>query len=536
MKIFANRPARGRALDFLNAAALVVGIAVALLVYYTTSYLPFEGIVYNADALYLPALYRDLAAGNSFAAWNLPPASFLFPDTLLFFLVSAVTPTFHAAIVAFGVSQYLLFALGLMLLARQTLPPAYGFARYGLVALMGLLFLALIDELEFYSQLMFLSVHHFGVALLVPFVLTLLVQSISPSRAPTWPVGALAILSFLAGASDGIYLIQVTGPLVVALGVLFWLNVLDGRRTFLLSGVLLAASLLGALAIRLVLPQSDLVIGYLTRFHLAYFALLQLLGYLAGAWSATPLHFFLAAGFLLGCALGLWRSVRQQRRGDPSAADAPRILLTTFFLASTAASVLFITGFGLFLDRHALRYFLPLLIFSGFWGWPFVLELSKAVSPQVLRAAVPVAILLVAGLAAQTARQQPTRNPLANAHYPAYVQCIDEHARRLDLHEGIAQFWQARPLTLLGRSDLHVAQVNRDLSPYRWVNSSADFEIAPQFAVIDQSLPAEHPERLDESLLVERFGEPDATFQCEQSKILVYTRADSQLKSLFDTP
>ncbi len=533
MKIFANRWPWERALGFSNAATIVVGLTVALLVYYTTSYVSFEGIVYNADALYLPALYRDLAAGNSFAAWNLPPASFLFPDTLLFFLVSAATPTFHAAIVAFGISQYLLFALGLMLLARQTLPPAYGFARYGLVALMGLLFLTLIDRLEFYSQLIFLSVHHFGVALLLPFVLTLLLQSISSPRTPIWQASALAILSFLAGASDGIYLIQVTGPLVVALGVLFWLDVLEGRRALLLGGVLLAASLLGALAIRLVLPQSDLVAGYLTRFHLAYFALLQLLGYLTSAWSAKPLHFFLAAGFLLVCALGLWRSVRKQRRGDPSAANAARTLLTTFFLVSTAASVFFITLFGLFVDRHALRYFLPLLIFSGFWGWPFVLALPKAIFPRTVRVAVPVAILLVAGLAIQI---KPARNPLANGYYPTYIQCIDEHARQLDLREGIAQFWQARPLTLLGQSNLRVAQVNRDLSPYNWVNSSAEFEIAPQFAVIDLTLPAEHPSRLDESLLVARFGEPDTTFQCEQSRILVYTRAESRLKSLFDVP
>jgi hypothetical protein len=56
----------------------------------------------------------------------------------------------------------------------------------------------------------------------------------------------------------------------------------------------------------------------------------------------------------------------------------------------------------------------------------------------------------------------------------------------------------------------------------------------PEFAVIDLSLPKDHPFRLDEDLITSRFGPPDAIFQCDRNKVLVYRWPGSAFGALFE--
>ena len=52
-------------------------------------------LIYHADALYLPALYRDLASGQDLSSWSLPPAPYYFPDMLVFFGLNRLLGDFH---------------------------------------------------------------------------------------------------------------------------------------------------------------------------------------------------------------------------------------------------------------------------------------------------------------------------------------------------------------------------------------------------------------------------------------------------------
>ena len=122
---------------------------------------------------------------------------------------------------------------------------------------------------------------------------------------------------------------------------------------------------------------------------------------------------------------------------------------------------------------------------------------------------------------------------ISEDYYPSYVECIDEHAEELGIKYGVAQYWQARPITELSRVGLRVVQVLRDLSVYHWCNNKYWYDIEPEFVIIDLKHPEPSALRLDEKLIIERYGIPDNTFICEQSKILVYTRKDSGLRNLF---
>src|SRR4030095_5290526 len=75
-------------------------------------------LIYHADALYLPVLYRDLASGQDLSSWSLPPAPYFFPDMLVFFGLNRLLGDFRLAILAYGLTQVLLFIVGLISLCR----------------------------------------------------------------------------------------------------------------------------------------------------------------------------------------------------------------------------------------------------------------------------------------------------------------------------------------------------------------------------------------------------------------------------------
>ena len=555
-----NSPLR-LALAGLNIAVVIAALIAALIVYYATAYGPFEGIVYNADALYLPSLYADLSSGNSLSTWNLPPASYAFPDLLLYAAIKPFAPSLQGALVGYGMAQFLLFTLGVSCLAAQALPRSYGWARYSLVALMGVLFLLFNGRLAFYSQAIFISAHHFGVLLVMPFVLAILCKLVTDARPSRRLLLALGALSFLTSASDGLYLFQVTVPLVGSLGLLYLLRQVSKRRALFLVAALSLPSLAGPLMIAAAASRNSTARSYIFRPQLFPLSLLQLFRDFLEIGRQKPVHTLLVIGFLLLCAFVVARLLQQvaAKRSTVSSTISPTIsptvdpavrpavdptvrpvdaLLASYGLLSFVISFAMILGAGLYTNYHSFRYFLPFLIVPAFWAFPFVLKLPKRLDPAWLKWTVPLLALLVTlPSLSKLGGVQATRQALIDPYYPADIACIDEQSARLGLRDGVAQYWQARPLSMLSQHGLNVVQVNRDLSPYLWINNTAWYNIQPEFVVVDLTQPVDHPSRLDEALLVERFGQPDTTFECEESRVLVYTRAESELRTLFaDVP
>ena len=72
---------------------------------------------------------------------------------------------------------------------------------------------------------------------------------------------------------------------------------------------------------------------------------------------------------------------------------------------------------------------------------------------------------------------------------PAGVNCIIDVAESHQLTRGVAQYWQARPLTLLSGKRLNVAPIHGEtLKPYFWASSRRQFSGHYDFAVVDHSV------------------------------------------------
>ena len=108
-------------------------------------------------------------------------------------------------------------------------------------------------------------------------------------------------------------------------------------------------------------------------------------------------------------------------------------------------------------------------------------------------------------------------------YYPAWVACIDNNAQKYHIHHGIADYWQARTLTLESKAGLSVAQVSPDLLPFRWENNSSEYEGNDfDFVILDGNTDSNYEIKL--ATVVDQFGQPDVSFSCEGNDVLIYNQ------------
>jgi len=75
-------------------------------------------LLFNSDALYLPALVQDWAAGVDLSGWHFPPAPSLFPDAVIMGLLNQSLGDLRLATLLYGGLQALALALAWRAAAR----------------------------------------------------------------------------------------------------------------------------------------------------------------------------------------------------------------------------------------------------------------------------------------------------------------------------------------------------------------------------------------------------------------------------------
>ena len=112
---------------------------------------------------------------------------------------------------------------------------------------------------------------------------------------------------------------------------------------------------------------------------------------------------------------------------------------------------------------------------------------------------------------------------------PDGVDCIIDVAESHQLTRGVAQYWQARPLTLLSNTRLKVVPIHGvTLKPYFWASSRRQFSGQYDFVVVDHSVDdatswtTKSWYSIDRSKIIQLNGKPMEIAWCDQSEILIY--------------
>jgi hypothetical protein len=227
------------------------------------------------------------------------------------------------------------------------------------------------------------------------------------------------------------------------------------------------------------------------------------------------------------------RTIFANRKHELGNIQSRLLIFFTFLLIQLGANI----GSGLTtITEPGVRYFLPVIFTPLFWGWPFLLIAmpgwmkvfrgTKLVVAGTALAALALFLLFTSHLSVQ--------NLLQSAEdAPDFVECMDQKAGALKLRRGMANYWQARPVTLFSKTGLVVVQVDPSLVPFRILNNTDGYADDFDFVIISNDFRPGY--WMDRNNVVEQFGQPGSTFFCGPSEILVYNREeDIQVKNHFD--
>lgn len=490
-------------------ALLFPVIAVACLaVFYLGGHDLRAGLL-TADALYLPTLFDDLLRhGGRLTDWYLTPAPYFFPDFPMYLAAFWLGSDSYHQIIVFAVIQSALLMAATYALARRLgSSAALPCAAFSLVLLA---WLALSAQEPF--VLLLSNASHFGGFLsAILLVLAWLRYEEDGSQLAFWAAFALACATTL---SDSLFMLQAALPLSGALfaRVLRERAYLAGRRRRMaLPLVPAGAALLGHLLYKAVVSNRTRYKAEMDFHHIGA-NLHDIAAIAQRLWETLPLFCVCWLAFLLfalACAL------RLALGREPFGLPRGLAWLLVFWLMSLAGAL--VVSLLVFNLPVAARYFIPAIC------WPILL--APVIGAHALRARAAPLLLLTATLACTlamgvaTARQWQA-HPLQAAYYTADAACIDTALAGMDLHDGIAQYWDAKPFQRFSRDHIVLAQHYNNLEESRWITSKRYFKPAYDFALVGPEGPPPH--FISAERLVAINGEPAARVRCGGYTVMLY--------------
>jgi hypothetical protein len=516
-------PAFGKEL-LLGYLFLAAGL-IFLIVGYVTHRLVEMGDFFDSDSLFLAALYKDLIhRGGSLKDWYLPPVLSFFPDWPLYFATNVLAPNPYWAVVAFFVAQIVLTFFALAWLNRLFLDRGKAFLFAGM-SLSSLCYLCMKSASSLSPfRFLALSVNHFGTFVTGLIILRLAAMAIlwPETRVKKAHLFLIFVLSSLVSVSDGIFVVQFCVPLLIA-SLYLWAKCAVPWRNALSVATSTAAGTACGLALYRRVGNfggypAHIDIGSLSRNALKIETLFLNL------WHTHPTWLALCA-LVWATIFCMWAFVDKLEKFHRPLSGSAKFL-TAFCLASCGLVLASCLMSNMIVH---VRYFIPVFFFPVFFA-PFV---TLGIRHSGLR--TTVILLCMAGVCAAAINfLASSPQPLAfhGDYYPEEIQCMDAAFGKYGLDNGVAQYWDARRIAVLAKTQVNIAQVNSKLENFEWMTSKRTFRDSYDFAIIDRDsydfanidVAARPFYELNEALIKAINGQPRDTLLCGQEKILVYPK------------
>ncbi len=432
--------------------------------------------LFNADALYLPALMRDLAAQGTFRDWYLPHAAYFVPDMVLYRTLALGPWTTEQQTYLFTLSLWSFMALSFGSFTKSERERlGVGAASFAVLLLALLLTLVAWTELfmtgglsglsSSFFQPLLSSAHHLGsfTLTLLLFTLTLAFER-NPETRRMLPLLGLMGITAVAWMSDKLIFAQAIAPLLLY-GA--FMGVLKRDKSY---GIMLLALGLGLvfgqqLHDHLIphrmgsvdaWPQSwTQVLLSLRVFSsdlqsMAEGPWLLFLGYVLAAWIYSLRRLSLFVGQVL-------------RHGRPAFALRAESLLTLAALINIALVLLK----GMYHDSGHIRYLLAFWLFPCFNLGVFLWHrLDDLYAGPWLQKFLPLACGLFALILAAK-----NISPWHNVYSDERISCVQGAAEQREVEHIVTGYWSAKPLQIFGDQSWKVLTLDAQGQIYHWISS-----------------------------------------------------------------
>ncbi|HZH25739.1 MAG TPA: hypothetical protein VEY95_01020 [Azospirillaceae bacterium] len=493
----------------IAASATVVGLGLLVLVY---RYYAQEFVMYfffNADALYLPELFRDVVFGSSaWKDWHLTPAPYFFPDMPLYLISYISNSDPYHAVPIFFCFQILVTAILLFLVFASFYRLVNAALITGATISLYLFFLATgVPPLSY----ALVSGFHYGafIGWIAGYLLMLrLLHAAGLRHFLCWVL--LAVLVALTTLSDRLFVVQFTAPSIAAAVYLWIRRALPLHRAVSIGMACIVGTGIGFVLARFVIHNKT---AYNVKLGVEALGgnAVALAGILRDFAVAVPAAAAMAIVFYAVCLAVLGFQRRLQAAGSVRI-GAPLLLLVALASASAAASVavlLLMTNLPV-----TDRYMIPMLTAP-------ILLLPVLSTMLDLGGRAKTATVIAAAALLSTVPLLASRIPygaeIRSAWYPEIVQCVDRLAAETGLRNGLAQYWHAKPILVFSREGVVVSQYVGALEPMPWISNSRRYAQAYDFAIVEPG-----PAAIDRGHLLSVAGEPSNVVPCGNAQILVY--------------
>jgi len=473
----------------------------------------FLNQLFNTDSLYLPALYNDFFIENGkVGSWVFNSSPNFVPDMLLYFPLNYFTGNFRLTTIVFSLLQQILLLTLLYCLFRRFFgknAPNY----QALVFLLSIIFvLPFFLANDYYLSFLFLShTFHFGTFLMA--LLSLNLAFFYLDKKNNLILALLIFIQIVAFLSDRLFLVLFTGPAFLTFA-LRWKN----RQSLILAisqlcvaliGFVLFNNMKGFFNLHLSMPHRFTEIGY---FFDSIGVLIDNFAFYFSNSSFISLMLILSFTSFVFTIIIVVKNYLKILFDEHIDIHLVYLLFSAFFIPAVIAAPLLngnYTGFD------TIRY-IVFAFYLAVFNIPLILWFYRSkISEQSIRL---TGIILFVGLlgygfflTAKTNLGQQIRH-LTN-YYPELVESVDNVAIQEGLKFGLANYWDAKHITMFSKSGVKIYAVKDNLKAHDHVANRDWFYGCSDCTIGEKEF---------NFILLNRFVDRDATnyFMNEEHKMI----------------
>jgi hypothetical protein len=497
-------------------ALILLVLSLACIAVHYLSGSSIQASIFNADALYLPTLFADiLAKGGQIKDWYLTPAPYFFPDYPTFLLAYLIGPTPFSQMILFALIQVVLVFLAIWFTIRVTTNLNSFITATTIVVI--LTWLGLMTAGPFI--LILNSAYHYGGFLSSILLSALWIKFNSGDKNKNSAVflSLMAILAYVSTLSDNLFLVQFIAPLI-AIQVLASIAERDFQFKNKLPLILVViCSILGSISYKWIVDNQT---RYTTSIGIDKLSsnLKDIYELFHSAIIGNPVLGFI---FLIYIGVVLCSFTRLIRGEKENAKSSWLIVFSFLSLCTTLGATTLIENLPI-----TSRYLIP--VFS----WPVIVVLiflNNHLRDRFASAAIVISLLALASMS-WTSYHLIKNNGIKTKYYPEDISCIDDALEKENLHNGIAQYWDAKYLQNFSRLRLDIAQHSDNLDEMLWITSKEYFKKRYDFAIISENAPP--PYKISSEALTRINGAPKLVKTCGSRLVLMYGKDKMRVRKI----
>ncbi len=449
--------------------------------------------LFNSDILLLEDVHQTLTRNwFELSDWVFPPANYLFPDLVLYSSLRIFIDDFRPVIVFFSLLQTLL----ILFFLKQFVGEKSFLIAFLLFCLPCLYEFNMNGGCSYEFFISFLMVHH---------TLTYLTALWARSAKRK---GLLYSLVLIATAfSDKFFILYFIIPMTCE-------KLLRKKSLpFLEIGLICSGVLLWKFSSEFLNYQS---LSETSNIQFSIYQIVSSLYFLIEDLRSKPyllwLLLFSIATSLIGLGLSFFSREKLKsysQKGEPQAVSSQKLAsqeAIIFLSIQLALTTLVPVALG-FYQAGAVRYFILPLLFLFAVSTTIVLRYCS----KFLQLSCLILILTFISLQFYYLLKIPNYNPLS--YYPKRIRCLDEAFVETKAKIGIADYWNARQIEFLARSDVKILATNSKLTHRGAIGDQSSLPETVDFIITD---------RLNKTEIVAKFGKPKNFKQCRESGIYFY--------------